>query len=221
MVAIGLVAMVMLALTFPAAGAIAAPTRPIAQARQQPDGTEVTLAGWVTVASGTFSSALMDQGFALADPSGGLYVSVHEDLALRRGAGVTLSGTVGDDGHGQRILTLHQWQATAIAPSQAAPPTLSVAAAQRHPGEVVTVAGVISRSLQADAPYGDRLWLRDAQGDEVQIYLACSTHIQPQTLPFLTVGEAVQVTGLSSQYDGRAEIMPRDRADLHPSPAAA
>ena len=48
----------------------------IAQARSLPLGTEVTIDGLVTVASGTFSSSTFDQGFAIQDNTGGIYVSV-------------------------------------------------------------------------------------------------------------------------------------------------
>src|SRR5919106_6212015 len=54
----------------------------IAQARSLPLGTVVTIDGLVTVASGTFSSSTFDQGFAIQDNTGGIYVSVPVNHSL-------------------------------------------------------------------------------------------------------------------------------------------
>ncbi len=48
----------------------------IAEARSLPLGTTVTIDGVVTVPSGAFSSSTFDQGFAIQDRTGGIYVSV-------------------------------------------------------------------------------------------------------------------------------------------------
>jgi hypothetical protein len=82
----------------------------IAQARRWTGTAAVTLVGWVTVPSGQFASAMLDQGFALEDESGGLYISTQETTDFAVGERVRVVGTVGDDGHGQRILQLHEWQ---------------------------------------------------------------------------------------------------------------
>jgi hypothetical protein len=192
----------------------------IAQARRW-TGTAVTLVGWVTVPSGQFASAMLDQGFALQDESGGLYISTQEATDFAVGEQIRVVGTVGDDGHGQRILQLHEWQrlpqtTEAISGMPAMPSGLmSVAAAQDLGGQLVTVQGRVSRPLVTDAPYGDRLWLADDSG-EVQIYMPCSTDIRPEKLSFLEPGQPLQVTGLISQYDGNHEVIPRFTQDLQP-----
>jgi len=194
--------------------AIATPENlPIEQARQQLDGVEVQVSGVVTVPSARFESALMDKGFAVQDMSGGIYISTEQSLNLQPGDAVEVVGTVGDDGHGQRIVRLEQWQHRegdhALMPSQ----QVSVREAARLEGNLVTVQGTLTRSLKDDAPYGDRLWLADDTGT-IQIYMPKSTGIQPQSLPFLKPGNTLQVTGFSSQYDGTDEIVPRSVKDL-------
>jgi hypothetical protein len=54
----------------------------IAEARSLPLGTVVTVDGSVTVASGTFSSSTFNQGFAIQDYTGGIYVSVADNLGF-------------------------------------------------------------------------------------------------------------------------------------------
>ena len=54
----------------------------IAEARSLPLGTEVTVDGSVTVASGAFSSSIFDQGFAIQDYTGGIDVSIPDNLGF-------------------------------------------------------------------------------------------------------------------------------------------
>ncbi|MEM6520434.1 MAG: hypothetical protein AAF722_14010 [Cyanobacteria bacterium P01_C01_bin.70] len=186
----------------------------IGQARHQPNGADLKVTGRVIVPSGAFSSANLDQGFAIQDATGGIYVTTQETMNLQLGDTVQITGKLQDDGHGQQMLRLQNWRLSdlpflAIAPQKAS----AKAAGKALEGKLVTVRGRVVVPLQDDAPYGDRLWLQDATG-EIQIYIAKSTHIAPAELPFLQVGHTVEVTGLSSQFDESDEVMPRSRADI-------
>ena len=66
-----------LGITAPAAPA--AKVISIAEARSLPLGTIVTIDGSVTVPSGAFSSSTFDQGFAIQDQTGGIYVSTADN----------------------------------------------------------------------------------------------------------------------------------------------
>ena len=57
----------------------------IGEARSLPLGTIVTVQGSVTVPSGAFSSSTFDQGFAIQDRTGGIYVSVPTMQGSHRG----------------------------------------------------------------------------------------------------------------------------------------
>jgi uncharacterized protein YdeI (BOF family) len=186
----------------------------LARARTLPLGTEVALEGIVTVPSGQFASANLDQGFAIQDPSGGIYIRSDRNLGLQMGETVTVGGTVQDDDHGQRILRLGQWQRRDRPRSVIAPPIVPIKTASTQlDGQLVKVQGTIVRPLVEDAPYGDRLWIEDPTGI-VQIYIPKSTAINPARLRFLQPGKSIQVTGLSSQYDGNDEVIPRTLADI-------
>lgn len=191
-------------------------TLSIDQVRQQPNGTEVVIIGIVTVPSGQFASATFDQGFAIQDQSSGIYVSSDRPLNLTVGDGVRVEGILQDDGRGQPIVHLQNWQHSKVLLPSIRPYRVSLKEAVIElDGQLVVVQGTITRPLVEDAPYGDRLWIKDATGT-VQIYIPRSTRIAPQDLTFLQPGQAVQVTGFSSQYDRNDEIVPRTVEDIRP-----
>src|SRR5262245_32618211 len=69
----------------------------IAEARNLPLGTIVTVDGSVTVPSGTFaSSAVPDQGFAIQDKTGGIYISASDNLGLTMRQQVRVTGKLAD-----------------------------------------------------------------------------------------------------------------------------
>jgi len=186
----------------------------IHQARHLPAGASVTVTGRVTVPSGAFGSANLDVGFAIQDVTGGIYVTAQETASLQVGDTIRVTGQLMNDGHGQQMLRLTDWDRSQQPLLPISPRVTSTAQAGRVlDGQIVTVRGQISQPLKADAPYGDRLWIRDETG-EIQIYIAKSTGIDPEKLAYLTVGQMIEVTGFSSQFDENDEVMPRSRDDL-------
>src|SRR5262249_28835602 len=78
----------------------------IGEARSLPLGTVVTIDGSVTVPSGACASsaATLDQGFAIQDRTGGIFVSVDEDLGFAPRRQVRVTGQLADDGFGLLVL---------------------------------------------------------------------------------------------------------------------
>src|SRR6185369_1078109 len=68
----------------------------IAKARGLPLGTVVTVDGTVTVPSGAFSSSTFDQGFAIQDHTGGIYVSLADNLGFAPRQQVRVTGELAD-----------------------------------------------------------------------------------------------------------------------------
>jgi len=68
----------------------------IGAARSLPLGTVVTIDGVVTVPSGAFSSSTFDQGFAIQDSTGGIYVSTAANLGFELRQQVRVTGTLAD-----------------------------------------------------------------------------------------------------------------------------
>lgn len=202
-------------LLLPGEAIASTPTLFIEQARRQPDAAEVIVTGVVTVPSGLFASSNGDQGFAIQDPTGGIYVSAEQTLDdLHLGDTVQVRGVLQDDGHNQRMLLLRECHLNHRPFPPIRPRKASLKAAGRSlDGQLVAVHGQITRPLKDDAPYGDRLWIAD-DTHEIQIYIPKSTQIDPESLSFLKPGQFIQVTGLSSQYDDNDEVMPRRQEDL-------
>ncbi|MEM1309435.1 MAG: hypothetical protein AAGF98_08155, partial [Cyanobacteria bacterium P01_H01_bin.153] len=81
-----------------APAAIAFPqTMFIGQARHQPNGADLKVTGRVIVPSGAFSSATLDQGFAIQDATGGIYVTTQETMNLQLGDTVQITGKLQED----------------------------------------------------------------------------------------------------------------------------
>jgi len=184
----------------------------IGAARALPLGTVVTVEGSVTVPSGLFSSGgTLDQGFAIQDRTGGIYVSVATNLGLtlRQRALVTgqlaqvngflilVPASTGDvevrgRGPAVRPLWLH---------------TGSVGPANQ--GLLVRVVGTITQPLAPDPPFGTQVVVDDGSGP-LRIFVNTSTGID---LSGLAPGQLLSVTGLSDEFD-TPEIDPRFQSDL-------
>lgn len=198
------------ALILPATAAAAAV--PIAKVRDLPLGTTVTIEGRVTVPSGLFESAsLEDQGFALEDVTGGLYVHMDTNLGLHRNQQVRVTGTLGQSFN---ILFLEAGPAgVELLPGK----PLLVATGEvgtATEGLIITVAGVIT-DIFDDGEFGVQFSVNDGSGD-VAVFVHASTGINPFEIPFIALGKRVRVTGFSSRFADEVELQPRFRDDIRP-----
>lgn len=184
----------------------------IGAARALPLGTVVTVEGSVTVPSGLFSSGgTLDQGFAIQDRTGGIYVSVPTNLGLTLRQRVLVTGqlaaangflilvpaSTGDveiRGRGPGVRPL--WLRTG-----------SVGPANQ--GLLVRVVGTITQPLAPDPPFGTQVVVDDGSGP-LRIFVNTSTGID---LSGLAPGQLLSVTGLSDEFD-TPEIDPRFQSDL-------
>ena len=200
-----------LVLAMAPSAAYAAKTIDIGDARALPLGTTVIIKGTVTVASGAFRSSTFDEGFALQDKSGGIYISLATNLGLQLGDQAEVTGQLADSfgllilvpsgpvdvklkGHGRPV--------TPVAVS-----TGGVNEATE--GRLVVVEGVISQAVSNDLPYGYKFYVNDGSG-ETRIFVSASTGID---LSGLTLGQHVRVIGFSAQFF-TYEVQPRVQADI-------
>jgi hypothetical protein len=214
-IAIGLVIMLAMLLGVPAAS-YAAPSAPppisIAVARALPLGTTVTVQGAVTVPAGAFRSGTFDEGFAIQDHSGGIYVSIATNLGLapRRLARVT--GQIADS-FGLLVLVVtnpDDVKALGRGPNVAPQQLATSAIGEGSEGRLVAVVGTITQPVGNDLPFGYRVFVDDGSG-EVQVFVYASTGIDVSSL---AVGQQVRVIGFSSQFDTHYEINPRIPGDI-------
>ena len=193
--------------------ALAAPPPyiPIAEARQQAQGTAVTVEGLVTVPSGDFRSSSEDNGFAVQDQTGGIWVSLKENLHLRLGQRVRVAGTLGQSQEKLQINT-DPASVKALPGKELRVATGHVGAATL--GFLITVEGTLTEPVQKDAQYGYKVFIDDGTG-QAQVYINRTTNIDPRA-PYLKPGRAIRVTGFGNQYGTTYEIDPRSQSDVRP-----
>ena len=201
-----------LAFTLAPSTTYAAKTIDIGKARALPLGSTVTIKGTVTVAAGAFVSSTFDEGFALQDKSGGIYVSLAPNvgLQLRDQAEVTgqLQSIAG-------LLTLVPAGPSDVKAKGHGRPVMPQAVRtgrvnEKTEGSLVVVKGTITQAVSSDLPYGYKLYINDGSG-EIQIFVAASTNID---LTGLTLGQRLRVVGFSGQFDTTYEVQPRVQADI-------
>lgn len=196
-----------------AGSAEAAPRlRSIAAARALPVGTVVTVAGLVTTPSNAFNSSLFDKGFAIQDQTGGIFVSLQQDLRVLPRRQVTVTGKLEEH---SGLLTIVPASPAAVdfggVGARITPVWLqSATIGEATEGLIVEVVGRISQAPTSDLPYGYKLSVDDGSG-EVLIFVNVETGIDVDTLE---LGELVRVVGFSSQYDTHYEIDPRRPSDI-------
>jgi len=206
-----LAAGILLAASLAFAPALSALVLPIGLARHLPLGTVVTVEGSVTVPSGTFSSSSFDEGFAIQDLTGGIYVSVPDDLGLGLRAQVRATGQLVDS---FGLLTLVPAASTDVHAHGKGLPIVPIFVRTGRVGEateglLVQVVGTIVAPIEPDPPFGTKVEVDDGSGP-IRVFVNSSTTID---VSHLAQGQVVSVVGFSSQFID-AEIDPRFPSDI-------
>ena len=195
---------------------ISAPPEPktisIGEARSLPLGTIVTIEGSVTVASGAFSSSTFDQGFAIQDRTGGIYVSVPNNLGFAPRQQVRVTGTLADTVL-PGLLVLVDVTVVRVLPSGPKVRPLPVATGdvgEGTEGKLVTVTGTITQPIINDLPFGFIIVVNDGSG-EVNSFVSASTGID---VSGLSQGQTIELTGFSGQFADHFEVDPRFQDDI-------
>ena len=142
----------------------------IATARAQAIGSQVMVEGVVTVAPRTF-----DDGFALQDASGGIYVARALDQPLELGSRVRITGTLAAP---DKRVTIEP-TAVQITGQGGAPPPLEVATGDVGPateGRLIAVRGRVAGAIVDDRPWGSKLYVNDGSGP-LLVFIAAATSI--------------------------------------------
>jgi hypothetical protein len=215
--ALHIVTLVTLLLAVSPDAAHSAPPSPgpisIGEARSLPLGTVVTIDGSVTVPSGACASsaASLDQGFAIQDRTGGIFVSVDEDLGFAPRRQVRVTGQLADNGFGLLVLV----GVTDIKPHGRGPkvrplPVATGAVGEATEGMLVTITGTITQPIVNDLPFGFTIAVNDESGD-VHAFVCASTGID---VTGLSPGQTIEVTGFSGQFSDDFEVDPRFQSDI-------
>lgn len=177
---------------------------PVAAARQLAPSTEVTVEGIVTVASGT-----LDDGFAVQDGSGGIYVTRTKGTSAKVGDRVRVGGRI--------VAPKNQ---IAIDPATIdfigaggvpAPPAVRTGAVgPATEGRLIAVRGNAVGDVIEDQPWGWKVYIDDGSG-KLLIFIAAATGID---IKILRTGQSLRVVGFSGRYEQHTELLPRQQADL-------
>ncbi|XYH95465.1 DNA-binding protein [Sorangium sp. So ce1128] len=186
----------------------------IAEARAVALDAETTVEGFVTVAPGTFSSATSEQGFAIQDDSGGVYVSLPEKIELALDAKVRVTGRAGEMAQ-LRTIASSPAQVQRVDGGRAVEPEDVATGSVKEPveGRLVSVSGQVRKTFEDDSPYGYKLYVDDGSG-EIQIFIHISAGFKAADLMGIAIGDSLAVTGFTSQYEDTYEVAPRAPADL-------
>jgi len=188
------------------------PTVSIAEARSLPLGTVVTIDGVVTVPSGAFSSSTFDQGFAIQDRTGGIYVSTPDNLGFALRTQVRVTGTLADTVlPGLLVLVdVTEVKAHGSGPKVQPLPVATGDVGEATEGSIVRITGTISQPIVNDLPFGFIIVVNDGSGD-INVFVAASTGID---VSGLSQGQTIEVTGFSGQFADHFEVDPRRQEDI-------
>jgi uncharacterized protein YdeI (BOF family) len=184
----------------------------IADARSLPLGTVVTIEGAVTVPSGAFSSSTFDQGFAIQDRTGGIYVSTPDNLGFAPRQQVRVTGTLADTVlPGLLVLVdVTDVKTKGSGPRVQPLPVATGDVGEDTEGTLVTITGVITQPIINDLPFGFIIFIDDGSGD-VHSFVAASTGIDVSAL---SPGQTIDMTGFSGQFANDFEVDPRFQSDI-------
>lgn len=204
----------------PDAIADAAPVLLIGEARALADGTTVTVAGYVTVAPGTFNSATGEQGFAIQDESSGVYVKMTEEIELALDARVLVTGTLGQLAQ-LRVIEAAPTGVTMLSGTRATTPAVVATGDvdEDVEGRLIKVTGSLTRAVEEDPPYGLKVYIDDGSG-EIQVFVHLVNGVGVVDTSDLETGDEIEVVGLAAQYETTYEVAPRQASDLVVIPPA-
>ena len=190
------------------------PGTSIEEARAGASGAVVTVEGHVSVPPGAFVSAMGDQGFALQDDTGGVYVKLDDKQTFGLGDRLRVTGTM-DEQNQLRILKAVPGDITKLSgTAQVAARDVGTGAVNEDvEGELVRVAGNVTQTFQDDSPYGYKLYINDGSG-EVQVFVHVSAGLDKAMLEALAAGQRITVVGFAAQYETTYEVAPRLPSDL-------
>lgn len=177
---------------------------PVAAARRLAQSTQVTVEGIVTVASGT-----LDDGFAVQDGSGGIYVSRTKGVASKVGDRIRLSGSIVAPNNQTAIepATIEILGAGGV-PAPTLVKTGAVGPATE--GRLIEVRGKLVGDVIDDQPWGWKVYVDDGSG-QLLVFISAAARIDVKGV---RTGQPLRVVGFSGRYEQHTELLPRQQADF-------
>jgi len=184
----------------------------IRDARALVAGSITTVTGTVTVPSGAFVSSTYDQGFAIQDKTGGIYISTQTNHRLNLGDTAEVTGVLGQS-YSLTIVTPISGKSVLIKrdDDKVTPQRIATGRVnEASEGRLVIIRGVVSQAVASDLPYGYKFYVNDGTG-EIQVFVSTSCNLD---LSQMALGQKVSITGFSGQFDSTYEVQPRIQKDI-------
>lgn len=185
----------------------------IGEARNLPLGTEVTLMGRVTVASGSFASST-PYGYAIENNEAGIYIMDSTATAKAKyqmGQWVQVTGKL-ERVYG--ILMVREQQSEKQMPQILPMPIeliSTVGISEETAGKIVQAKGAVD-SVTNDLPYGYKIYMNDGSG-QLLVFVNTSTGLLGDSTQW-QAADSLLITGFSSQYEDLHELCPRTATDI-------
>ncbi len=188
---------------------------PIADARALADGSTATVEGYITVAPGTFNSATGDQGFVIQDATGGVYVGLADLLSFPLDQKVRVTGKLSQVAQQTVLATTKAdvWEVAGM--TMTIMPADAKTGDVKEPveGELIRVAGKVTKAVVDDSPYGMKVFIDDGTGEtQVFVHLVGGKPIIDTSM--LMIDQMITVVGVGAQYETTYEVTPRKAEDL-------
>jgi DNA/RNA endonuclease YhcR with UshA esterase domain len=185
----------------------------IAEARALPLGTVVAIEGTVTSPSGVFASSFFDQGFAIQDETAGIFVSFPDtDIGVQPPRHVEMTGVLQDVSGLLVIAPASPGDVKVKGRDKPVQPiwVRTGSVGESTEGSIVRAVGVITQGPIVDGDFGHKLLIDDGSG-EITVFVNLGTKAD---VSHLAVGQLIDVTGFSSQFEDHYEIDIRGQEDL-------
>ncbi|NMO19841.1 hypothetical protein HPC49_49690 [Pyxidicoccus fallax] len=211
---VGLAALLaVVVLAAPGAVVAESPHDSIAQARQQPLGSTVTVVGVATSFTGAFFPN--DNGFAIQEKKTGIYILDSLDADIQVGQVVRVTGTL-TQSFGQ-VLSVTPTSIEVLGEANEPPPhpVKTGDVSEETEGRLVRIKGIIVSDIEDDLPFGFKFAVDDGTGPTF-VFVNSGTGID---VSGLEQGQRVVIQGVSGEFLGEYEVDPVFQEDIRVLPS--
>ncbi|WP_339213438.1 5'-nucleotidase C-terminal domain-containing protein [Ornithinibacillus sp. FSL M8-0202] len=186
------------------------PSEPIdiADARLVGNGEEVTIEGTVTTKTGNWGS----KGFYVQDETAGIYV-FQGNVDLEAGDVVRLTGEKGVYSGEMQISAVSSIEKVGNSAVPAAKKVTPSEISKENEAQLVQVEGAVISELEKVNDYGTFEFIATVGGESVLVRVDNRTGLVFDDFAFAN-GDQVNVTGISSQFNGTIQLKPRGVNDI-------
>ncbi|WP_108071334.1 hypothetical protein [Vitiosangium sp. GDMCC 1.1324] len=186
----------------------------IAEARQQPLDSTVTVVGVATSFTGAFFPN--DNGFAIQEKKAGIYILDSLDANIQVGQVVRVTGTL-TNSFGQ-VLSVAPTSIEVLGEANEPPPhpVKTGDVSEETEGRLVRIKGTLVSDIEDDTPFGFKFAVDDGTGPTF-VFVNAGTGID---VSGLEQGQRVVIQGFSGEFLGEYEVDPVFQEDIRilPSP---